>query len=204
MLKQNTVLLIKRQIRGISALAFGFRNASLSRPITSYLCNPMITTGNTILSEQNKIMASRRNSMMIKKFYSEKCTTSTNGMDIPKEIIDLPLNTYHNEADKILDSIFEQLEVLSEDYPELIPEVELDHGVMTLNLAKLGPYVINKQPPNKQIWFASPISGPNRFDFYQNEWISLRNNIKLIDLINEEVRMAMTGHDITITKEVEH
>lgn len=103
---------------------------------------------------------------MIKKFYSEKCTTSTNGMDIPKEIINLPLNTYHNEADKILDSIFEQLEMLSEDYPELIPEVELDHGVMTLNLAKLGPYVINKQPSNKQIWFASPISGPNRFDFY--------------------------------------
>ena len=59
--------------------------------------------------------------------------------------------------------------MLSEDYPELIPEVELDHGVMTLNLAKLGPSVINKQPLNKQIWFASPITGPNRCDFYQNE-----------------------------------
>lgn len=30
-----------------------------------------------------------------------------------------------------------------------------------------GTYVINRQTPNKQIWFSSPISGPKRYDFVQ-------------------------------------
>lgn len=29
-------------------------------------------------------------------------------------------------------------------------------GVLNLRLAGHGTYVINKQPPNKQIWFSSP------------------------------------------------
>lgn len=160
----------------------------------------------SLYGNRKALLISTRASSSIKtctRLYSEKTTISTNGLEVPKEIIDLPVNTYHNEADKFLDSICEQLEILSEDYPDLIPEVELNHGVMTLNLAKLGPYVINKQPPNKQIWFASPVSGPNRFDFYKNDWISLRDNKKLIDLINEEVRLAMPGHQINITKEIE-
>lgn len=202
MLKQNTLLLAKRQCRCMSISAIGFRYGTSLHSVASCQYNP-ITNRNNSLARQKEIMPST-NLVMIKRLYSEKCTTSTNGMNVPKEIIDLPLNTYHNEADKILDSIFEQLEILSEDYPELIPEVELGHGVMTLKLAKLGPYVINKQPPNKQIWLASPVSGPSRFDFYQNEWVSLRNNIKLIDLINEEIRMGMPGHDVTITKAIEY
>lgn len=31
-------------------------------------------------------------------------------------------------------------------------------GVLTLKLGDKGTYVINKQPPNKQIWLSSPIS----------------------------------------------
>lgn len=31
-------------------------------------------------------------------------------------------------------------------------------GVLTLKLDEHGTYVINKQPPNKQIWLSSPIS----------------------------------------------
>jgi frataxin len=31
-------------------------------------------------------------------------------------------------------------------------------GVLTLKLGQRGTYVINKQPPNKQIWLSSPIS----------------------------------------------
>lgn len=30
-------------------------------------------------------------------------------------------------------------------------------GVLTLKLGDKGTYVINKQPPNKQIWLSSPI-----------------------------------------------
>jgi len=30
-------------------------------------------------------------------------------------------------------------------------------GVITLDLGQSGTYVINKQPPNKQIWLSSPV-----------------------------------------------
>lgn len=190
--RQNVATLVKKQMCKSTARVL---TRSLSTQQRMLFQNG---TGGVLSNAKNGIPSCNK---LFTRFYSERSTTSTHGIEVPQEIIDLPINTYHNEADKFLDTIFEQLEILSEDYPELIPEVELNHGVMTLNLAKLGPYVINKQPPNKQIWFASPISGPNRFDFYHNEWISLRDSTKLIDLINNEVKMAMPGHDIIIRKE---
>jgi len=33
----------------------------------------------------------------------------------------------------------------------------LQQGVLTLQLGKPGTYVINKQAPNKQVWWSSPI-----------------------------------------------
>jgi frataxin len=34
--------------------------------------------------------------------------------------------------------------------------ISLKSGVLTLQLGDKGTYVINKQPPNKQIWLSSP------------------------------------------------
>ena len=33
----------------------------------------------------------------------------------------------------------------------------IQSGVLTLTLGDNGTYVINKQPPNKQIWLSSPL-----------------------------------------------
>jgi frataxin len=38
-------------------------------------------------------------------------------------------------------------------------------GVLNITYPPNGTYVLNKQPPNKQIWLSSPISGPKRFDW---------------------------------------
>jgi frataxin len=59
--------------------------------------------------------------------------------------------------------------------------------------------VLNKQPPNKQIWLSSPFSGPKRYDFVvvegkeldNGEWIYLRDGSKLSDLIGEELGVDM-------------
>ena len=37
-------------------------------------------------------------------------------------------------------------------------------GVLNLTLPPYGTYVLNKQPPNLQIWMSSPVSGPTRFE----------------------------------------
>lgn len=70
---------------------------------------------------------------------------------------------------------------------------------MNINLAGIGTYVINKQPPNKQIWLSSPVSGPKRFDYVivsdgqeQKEgtatggWVYLRDGATLNELLLEE------------------
>ncbi|CCC68696.1 hypothetical protein NCAS_0B06120 [Naumovozyma castellii] len=131
----------------------------------------------------------------VKRFYT---ITSTHGHEVPKEVINLPLQKYHQEADKFLDKLFDNLEELSDRYPKDIPDVDLNHGVMTLEVPIIGSYVINKQPPNKQIWFASPLSGPNRFDFYKNEWISLRDGQKLIDILNSEIQSIFPKENIDL------
>ncbi|CAR25545.1 hypothetical protein ZYGR_0A01090 [Zygosaccharomyces rouxii] len=130
------------------------------------------------------------------RFYAESFTL---GDEIPPEVTNLSFQTYHEQADTFLESLSDQLEALSQKYPESVPDVELTQGVMQLELGGIGSYVINKQPPNKQIWLASPVSGPNRFDFYKNEWISLRDGSKLLDILNEEINQAVTEENVTLT-----
>jgi frataxin len=85
--------------------------------------------------------------------------------------------------------------------------------------------VINKQPPNKQIWLSSPISGPKRFDWVvsgagQHEkegstvdtgddgeggkWVYLRDGSSLSDLLKKELDIDMSqddGSDVTMGRE---
>lgn len=62
--------------------------------------------------------------------------------------------------------------------------------------------MINKQPPNKQIWLSSPVSGPKRYDYViigdgQNQkegtglgdWVYLRDGSTLSGLLMEELNV---------------
>ena len=77
-------------------------------------------------------------------------------------------------------------------------------GVMTITVADKGTYVINKQPPNKQIWLSSPISGPKRYDWCivgegqgdkegtgSGNWIYTRDGMSLSELVLEELGVAI-------------
>ncbi|GJE85941.1 frataxin [Phanerochaete sordida] len=68
-------------------------------------------------------------------------------------------------------------------------EVDYSSGVLTLRLGAHGTYVINKQPPNKQIWLSSPTSGPKRYDYVpeKDDWIYLRDGKSLGQLLNGEL-----------------
>lgn len=65
---------------------------------------------------------------------------------------------------------------------------------------EIGTYVVNKQPPNKQIWLSSPKSGPKRYDYViigdgqadkagtsWGEWLYLRDNTTLAELLFNEL-----------------
>ena len=94
---------------------------------------------------------------------------------------------YHNVADETLHSIQDAVEDYLEDHfdagvtgkkevEEDIPEVNYASGVLTIYLPPHGTYVINKQTPNQQIWWSSPISGPRRYEYDEKmeRWVNSR------------------------------
>lgn len=77
-------------------------------------------------------------------------------------------------------------------------------GVMKIGLLGVGEYVLNKQPPNKQIWLSSPVSGPKRFDYVllsegQNDkqdtatgaWVYLRDGTTLDEILQSETGISL-------------
>ncbi|KAL9020897.1 MAG: hypothetical protein Q9185_001860 [Variospora sp. 1 TL-2023] len=75
----------------------------------------------------------------------------------------LDIDRYHRLADTYIDALVAKLEEIQEERDEV--DCEYSAGVLTLTFPPAGTYVLNKQPPNKQIWLSSPISGPKRYDY---------------------------------------
>ncbi|KAI0361851.1 Frataxin [Trametes cingulata] len=106
---------------------------------------------------------------------------------------DLPTHLYHQYADATMDTMLESLENLLDEVGDPDYEVEYSSGVLTLKLGSKGTYVINKQPPNKQIWLSSPFSGPKRYDYIteRDDWVYARDGRSLGDLMNQELSDAL-------------
>lgn len=71
--------------------------------------------------------------------------------------------------------------------------------MLTLILGDKGTYVVNKQPPNRQIWLSSPFSGPKRYDYSlsAHAWVYPRENQTLGDLLDSELGEAL-GRDVKL------
>lgn len=83
--------------------------------------------------------------------------------------------------------------------------MEFSAGVLTVQVEGKGTWVINKQPPNKQIWLSSPVSGPRRFDWIGEDgnegngaWVCLRegDEVGLGELLRRELGVGIrVGED---------
>ncbi|KIY51401.1 Frataxin [Fistulina hepatica ATCC 64428] len=100
---------------------------------------------------------------------------------------------YHELSDRTMETLEESLEGLLDQVGNYKYEVEYSSGVLTLSLGDTGTYVINKQPPNKQIWLSSPFSGPKRYDFDEvtRSWRYARDHRSLGELLNKELSDAL-------------
>ncbi|KAH8120237.1 hypothetical protein DFH11DRAFT_1559005 [Phellopilus nigrolimitatus] len=109
------------------------------------------------------------------------------------KVSDVSTERYHQLSDVTMDTLLVSLETLLDDVGNLEYEVEYSSGVLTLNLADKGTYVINKQPPNKQIWLSSPFSGPKRYDYVAEDdgWYYLRDGQSIETLLDEELGKAL-------------
>ncbi|CAK5279979.1 unnamed protein product [Mycena citricolor] len=124
---------------------------------------------------------------------------------------DLSIEKYNAFSDHTMDNLLHALENLVDESGDPSLEVEYhvsrgllgcltsaltthsQSGVLTLQLGTHGTYVINKQPPNKQIWLSSPLSGPKRYDYREDvkDWVYSRDGKGLLELLNEELSDAL-------------
>ncbi|KAJ5720778.1 Frataxin [Penicillium malachiteum] len=119
-----------------------------------------------------------------------------------------PLTTeeYHDYSEHYFNVLIAELEKMQEEQGSDI-EAEYSAGVLNITVPSIGTYVLNKQPPNKQIWLSSPISGPKRYDwilegdrmhekqdtreFAHGQWVYLRDGSNLTELLNSEMKLAL-------------
>lgn len=121
---------------------------------------------------------------------------STEGKHVESQIDVISSQEYKNISNEYMDSLADALEDYSEMYPQI--DCELTQGVLTLQIPPIGTYVINKQPPNKQIWLSSPISGPKRYDLIGGKWITLRDSTSLTDLLEREIGEALSEESFSL------
>ncbi|KAJ1338084.1 frataxin [Microdochium nivale] len=109
---------------------------------------------------------------------------------------------YHGVADQYLEDVENKYEEMAEAREDV--DIEYSAGVMKIGLLGVGEYVLNKQPPNKQIWLSSPVSGPKRFDYVllsegQNDkqdtatgaWVYLRDGTTLDEILQSETGISL-------------
>ncbi|KYK55270.1 mitochondrial iron uptake protein [Drechmeria coniospora] len=117
-------------------------------------------------------------------------------------VAELADGEYHDLADTYLDAVLAKFELLQDSREDI--DIEFAAGVMTITVADKGTYVINKQPPNKQIWLSSPISGPKRYDWCilgqgqaekegtgSGSWVYVRDGVSLSELILQELGVTI-------------
>ncbi|CAO3641199.1 unnamed protein product [Cunninghamella blakesleeana] len=111
---------------------------------------------------------------------------------------ELTESTYHRVSDKTLNHMVDILEAVGDETDLEDFDLEYSQGVMTLKLGEHGTYVINKQPPNKQIWLSSPKSGPMRYDYdaTQHKWFYHRDNHTIDELLNKELGEILGDIDV--------
>ncbi|TID24352.1 iron donor protein CyaY [Venturia nashicola] len=120
----------------------------------------------------------------------------------PSQKTQITNDEYHVRADQFLESLTSKLEARQEEKGDI--DVEYSAGVLTVDMGEKGTYVLNKQPPNKQIWLSSPITGPKRFDWVllsegqdmkegsgAGDWVYIKDNTSLTDLIKEELGVTV-------------
>lgn len=97
---------------------------------------------------------------------------------------------FNSASESSLNNLLERLEEKELHLPATF-DAEYTQGVLTIKFTPQTVYVLNKQPPNQQIWLSSPFSGPKRFEWNStNEtWRDVRNSeIELLEFLRSEFR----------------
>ena len=94
-------------------------------------------------------------------------------------------NNFETHAENALQAVFEQVDNALGDQLE----VDLDGGILSIELASGCQYIINKQAPNRELWMSSPVSGAKHFYFDEEteNWVDTRSDGIFFDILSDEL-----------------
>jgi frataxin len=118
---------------------------------------------------------------------SSSSSSSSAGPDGGAEISE---HQFHEVAERELEVLQDAFEALEDSIEDM--DVMNSQGVLTAELGE-DTWVINKQVPNRQIWWSSPLSGPKRFEWQPatETWAGSRDSTEnLHALLRDEVRSS--------------
>lgn len=154
-------------------------------------------TSSAAASRTRILVASSRTHMPTQMHAAQRMAFSNAVATEPEDADEMSEVEYNSLADEMMDA----LELALDELEPLVEGFDLDNsqGVMTLELGEHGTWVINKQEPNRQIWWSSPFSGPKRFryDQEQSEWVATRDGAVLRDLLTAEIKECV-GHQLEL------
>lgn len=93
---------------------------------------------------------------------------------------------FQERAEDFLEAIAAEIEAKDED---MLIDVDLTQGVLTLELDSGQQYIINRHDASKQLWLSSPISGGLHYDYNENSegWELTKDGSRLDELLTEEL-----------------
>lgn len=134
---------------------------------------------------KSKVCKQKKINFMFNKSY----TIDTRGNFVGDKLENLTLQKFNQVADEYLNKITFNLEKIQIKSNEI--DYELTDDVLEIDIKNQKKYVINKQYTNKQLWLSSPLSGPMRFDYIKGNWISIRQNISMTELLLKELSIEL-------------
>lgn len=94
-----------------------------------------------------------------------------------------------------VEQLLERLASRTDDW-----EADLASGVLSISLPDGRSYVLNKQRPNAQLWWSSPLSGPRRFhyDVASKRWLDVRSGQWLRGALQSEFETLFPRSDASL------
>lgn len=102
-----------------------------------------------------------------------------------------------NEYHQIVDGILLHLEQSIDEIEHVDLDYESAGGILTIEFPNKSKIIVNKQPPNLQIWVATKFDG-HHFDLVDEQWIDNRSGKEFWALMSE-MATKQAGADIVFT-----
>ena len=92
---------------------------------------------------------------------------------------------FSEATDEVLAHIAEQIELQDKDYKI---EIDMLGDILSIKVPA-GEYIINKHSAAREVWLASPVSGPYHFAYSNKEWRN-KKGIELLSLLSDELSLV--------------